>query len=153
VQHLSLVAAEDVMIDVTKYGLNTKTSADVSATDKFIPLPAGLIGTFAPVAGTQYYMTLWGKGTSREVVRVLGISGSKIHVDRGIDQTAAQAWPAGTCIGFDWNPSQLCEMWSSCSGNPTDVMAPGTYCIECTSCITVDAEGRITNIDGAVKQC
>lgn len=141
------------MIDVTKYGLSTKTSSDIKATDKFIPLPVGVAGTFAPTAGTHYYMTLWGKGTNREVVRVVGLSGNKIAVERGIDHTSAQDWPAGTCIGFDWNPTQLCEMWRSCNGDPGAVMAPGTYCIECTSCITVDASGRITSIDGAEKQC
>lgn len=141
------------MIDVSKYGLNTKISSDVTATDSFIPLPAGLIGTFTPVAGTHYYMTLWGKGTNREVVRVTAVSGNKIVVDRGIDQTAPQAWPAGTCIGFDWNPTQLCEMWSACGNGLDNVMAPGTYCIECTSCLTVNATGQITAIDGATKQC
>lgn len=141
------------MIDVSKYGLSTKTASDVKAGDKFIPLPTGLIGAFTPVAGTQYYLTLWGNGTKREVVRVTGVSGNKIAVDRAIDQTSPQDWPAGTCISFDWNPTQLCEMWQSCNGDPNDVMAPGTYCIECTSCITIDASGRITDIDGAVKQC
>lgn len=141
------------MIDVSKYGLSTKTSADVNAGDKFIPLPAGLIGAFTPVAGTHYYLTLWGKGTKREVVRVLSVSGSKLYVDRGVDQTADQDWPAGTCINFDWNPTQLCEMWQACANGTENVMAPGTYCIECTSCITVNAAGQITDIDGAVKQC
>lgn len=141
------------MIDVSKYGLSTKTAADILATDAFIPLPVGLAGAFMPTAGTHYYLTLWGNGTRREVVRVLGIGGNKLRVVRGIDQTRAQAWPSGTCINFDWNPSQFCEMVESCSGGSTAIMAPGIYCIECNSCLTIDAMGRITNIDGAIKQC
>ena len=77
--------------------------------------------------------------------------GDMLEVRRGEDHTLIQEFPAGACFVVEWNPAQLCEFVQSCVNGESPVMSPGTYCLECNTCIDVDAYGRITKIDGVEK--
>ena len=141
------------MIDTSKYGLSTKLSASIGPSDQFLMVSQGLAGAMVPASGTHYYLTLKGSGSKREIVLVNGATGNKLHVERGVDGTTAQSWTAGSCIYFDWNPAQLCEMISQCNDGVTGCITPGCYTMTCDTIITVDAAGHITHIDGEVKPC
>lgn len=139
------------MIDVTKLNRQTKLMASVTATDTFVRVPTGLGAVLRPASGTHYYATIY-SGTRREIVLVTGASGDQLTVTRATDNTVAQSFPSGSCFIIEWNPAQLCEwVTEGCVQALKPVMAPGTYCLECTSCIEVDAAGRITAINGATK--
>ncbi|PHM52100.1 hypothetical protein [Xenorhabdus sp. KK7.4] len=142
------------MIDKTKYALSTTLSMNIGPSDQFLMVALGLAGAMTPAAGTHYYLTMKGIGSKREVVLVNGASGNKLHVERGTDSTVAQSWPAGTCLYFDWNPAQLCEMIAQCTDKGIGgCITPGCYALSCDTIITVDAAGHITHIDGEAKPC
>lgn len=138
------------VIDATKLNLQTKVTRKVVATDLFLYLNTGMGAYFKPADGTHYYGTLY-SGVKREIVLVTGASGDMLEVRRGEDHTLIQEFPAGACFMVEWNPAQLCEFVQSCVNGESPVMSPGTYCLECNTCIDVDAYGRITKIDGVEK--
>lgn len=139
------------MIDASKLNLQTKVTRKVSASDRFLYLNTGLGASFKPVEGTHYYATLYSGVAKREIVLVTAASGDMLEVQRGEDGTLEQEFPAGSCLIVEWNPAQLCEFVQTCVTGESPVMSPGVYCLECNTCITVDAYGRITKIDGVEK--
>ena len=141
------------MIDVSKYGLSTKLASAIGPNDLFLMVNEGLAGAMTPAAGTHYYLTLEGPASRREIVLVTGATGTKIYVERGVDNTDALSWPAGTCLYFGWNPAQLCEQVSSCLSGTTSCIKPGCYRLTCDTVITLNAAGQITNIDGEAEEC
>lgn len=104
---------------------------------------------FQVPAGDHYYLTLR-DSSAREVVRVDATNGRILTIVRGVDNTAARQWAAGTCVAVEWNPLQLREFMESVQQDcePTGVPA-GTFCLSCNTCITVNECGRITQINGA----
>lgn len=138
------------MIDASKLNLQTKVTRKVSVTDLFLYLNTGMGTYFKPANGTNYYGTLY-SGAKREIVLVTGASGDMLEVRRAQDGTVEHEFPAGACFIVEWNPAQLCEFVQSCVKGESPVMSPGTYCLECNTCIDVDAHGRITKIDGVTK--
>ena len=139
-----------MLIDATKINLSTKLSRAISAADQFLYVTPGTGQALKPASGTEYYATLYA-GMKREIVRVTGVSGDIFAVARGEDNTTPLDFPGGTCLVVEWNPAQLCTFVQSCLQGEKPVMSPGTYCLECTTCIDVDAYGRITKIDGVTK--
>lgn len=137
------------MLSVQNWG-NKSTLAQgiVAASDKLV-LPNGAARLFRLSNQTHYYLTLRNSGR-REVVRVVGAFGNELMVERGQDGTLPQVFPPGTCIEVEWNPQQLREFifLVQSTTEPTGVN-PGTYCMDCTTCLTVNAAGQIVNINGA----
>ena len=139
------------MLDIAKWGMTSATVTRLSPASRQLVLPTGVGGQFIPAAGTHYNLTLR-RGNRREVVDVTGGTGDTLFIARGMDHTVPMEWPAGTCVSVEWNPEQLCEFVHDCTGAAQPgIIAPGVYCLDCATCITVDAAGRITNIDGAEK--
>lgn len=104
---------------------------------------------FAVPAGQWYYLTVR-YNQRREVVQVQGLVDGKLQVTRAQDGTSEQSWPAGACVEVEWNPQQLREfLWQVGAGTEPTGVNPGTYCLDCTSCLTVNAAGQITRVDGA----
>lgn len=139
-----------MILDVSKMNLSTKLSQAISSVDEFVHVTPGTGVRFKPLEGTEYYATLYA-GTRREIVRVTGAAGDTLHVVRGEDHTLPLDLPGGTCFIVEWNPAQLCAFVQTCVSAEKPVMAPGTYCLECNTCIEVDAYGRIIKIDGVEK--
>lgn len=147
---MTLNVEDAEMIDASKLNLQTKVSRRVASEDKFIYVTPGTGTYFKPVEGTHYYATLY-SGATREIVLVTAASGDLLEVTRGEDSTTPHEFASGACLIVEWNPAQLCEFVQSCVAGEKPSMAPGTYCLECTTCITVDAYGRITEIDGVTR--
>lgn len=141
-----------VMIDASKFYLRTILANDVQPSDQFITVAAGAVTRFKPAEGTHYYLTIGGGSGVIEVVRVTATSGNRLFVERGLDGTEARAWKSSTCISFQWNPLQLCEMINSCRPEPTCFM-PGKYKITCDSVLEVAADGRLVSINGEGSLC
>jgi len=136
------------MLDASKIGRLTKTIEKIAPGDSVLRLQNGVSQYFAPASGAHYYATLV-DGHRREIVQVTGGSGTELYISRGQDDTDPLHFPAGTCVIVEWNPAQLCEFMKQCVDGSGPVISPGTFCLDCTTCITVDAGGRITDIDGA----
>lgn len=136
-------------LSTTQWGLSTVLSASIQAEATGLKISVVNAAAFHPAPGTHYYLTLRADGR-REVVRVVGAAGTTLVVQRGQDGTAASWWPQGACLSVEWNPQQLREFIEQVGAGtePTGVV-PGTYCLDCTSCLSVNAAGQITSINGA----
>lgn len=136
-------------LSTTQWGRTTTLSDAVQADDTILPIAPADAAALAVAPGTHYYLTL--RNTGRlEVVRVVGSVGNELMVERGQDGTTAQSWPIKTCAVVEWNPQQLREFIDAVgSGTEPSGVAPGTYCLNCTSCLTINAAGQITAVDGA----
>ena len=137
------------MLDVTNYGNTGKLGGAVTATQTVLPLVAGTGNLFSLAASTHYWLTIR-SGAAMERVKVTARVGDTLVVaGRGMDGTTATAWNANACLSVEWNPTQLCEFVQQCTAGiplPSSV-TPGTFCLDKCTCITVDATGRITNIN------
>ena len=137
-------------MDASKHGLTTKLQASASASDDTLVIPQSDFNQFIPADGDYYYATLY-TSTAREIVIVRGVQGGRLRVTRGQDGTTPITLPAGSCLKAEWNPAALREFIAS-MGQPENTISPGVYCINCTTCLTLSGDGRITNVDGA-EQC
>lgn len=137
------------MLSVRNWGNKSTLALGITATDDYITLAPGAEQLFPISTGEHFYLTLRTE-TKREVVLVTGGVGRQRQVERGQDGTAIQSFPAGTCIEVEWNPAQLREFVASvrCGTEVTGV-SPGTYCLGCTTCITVNAAGQVVSINGS----
>lgn len=140
------------MLDVSKWGNSSTLARSITAQDKLISVALGSGHKFKVPEKNYFYATMRAHGVV-EHVKVVASSGDTLTVLRGQDNTVAQPFPAGTCIEIEWNPAQLCEYVAQCSTGlgPTGVV-PGTYCMTCDTCFEVNAEGRITSVNGS-KAC
>jgi hypothetical protein len=141
-----------VLLIAGKYGIADNLSDAVNQTQDTLPLPIGHGAQYRPMAvGSYFYLTIKGAG-KHEVVKVTDCIGDTLYVVRGQDGTLAQSFPDKSCLKVDWNPAQLCEFVQQCTGNTVlPVAHPGTYCLDCTTCITINAQGQITAVNGAAK--
>lgn len=137
-------------MDVNKIGLSTQLTRALATTDSKVYIKSTDWPALIPTDGTHYYATIYKSGTQREHVLVRGIADGGLLVDRGQDGTVPLNFPYGSCLKVEWNPAQLTEYIEQ-SGIPTTFASPGVYCLDCTSCLTIDAQGRITNVDGVDK--
>ena len=137
------------MLDVTNYGNTGKLGGAITSTQTVLPLVAGSGALFGLATGTHYWLTIR-NGSAIERVKVTARVGETLIVaGRGMDGTTAAAWNAGACLSIEWNPTQLCEFTQQCmAGTPLpSAVTPGTFCLDKCTCITIDASGRITNIN------
>lgn len=135
------------MLDAAKWGLSGKLLDAMPATADHLQVAVRDAARYVPAAGTGYYLTLR-TGGHVEVVYVTSVVGSKVYVRRGEDDTEVRAWPAGTCVAFEWNPAQLKDFLADQVQGDTPTITPGTYCLNCNTCLTLDASGRITEVNG-----
>lgn len=140
------------MFDIRKWGSRSELAGAVMPADTKIRLVRDTGVRFLVPKGGWFYATLSAGGVV-EHVRVERTEGDVLYVVRGRDKTEPQAWFAGTCIQVKWNPAQLCEQISSCTEGPDLFDTAGTHCLGCSSCITVDARGRVTAIDTGDSTC
>ncbi len=136
-------------LSTTQWGRTSVLSSAATADDTTLSIAPADAAGLAVAPGTHYYLTLR-SGSRREVVRVVGSVATELLVERGQDGTTPQSWPILTCVVVEWNPLQLREFIESIGAGtePTGV-APGTYCVDCTTCLTINAAGQITAVDGA----
>lgn len=132
------------MIHAKKIGLRSKLTRGISPTDTLIRVEKLML--LNPENG-HYWLTL-DDGQSREFVCVTESVSGGLAVIRGVDDTVPRSFPAGTCISVQWNESALDEFINS-RGLPTPIVSPGVYCLQCTTCITINDQGQIVKIDGA----
>nr|DAK40122.1 MAG TPA: tail fiber protein [Caudoviricetes sp.] len=139
-------------INVSKWSSHSKLSKPVGITDTELPIRFGEGVRFHVPCEDYFYATIRSHG-KYEHVKVLAVKGDVLHVVRGQDNTAAQSWPAESCVEVEWNPAQLCEFSRQCvlGTAPTTVDA-GVYCLDCNTCITIGEDGRITAVNGE-KSC
>ena len=134
------------MLNMKNYGHVGRIAAPVSPADALIRVTPG--ASFAVPSGDHYYLTIR-DGQRREVVRVTRTAGEALAVDRGQDGTLALYWSVGACVEVEWNPQQLREFVANIA--QSNIMSPGTYCLGCSTCITVNSAGQITSINGEEK--
>lgn len=137
------------MLNVTNWGSEAKLYAPLAKTDHELQVSPHDALRFQVPAGSWYYLTLR-QGPRREVVRVVGAVGRILTVERAQDGTARQDFEAGACLSVEWNVQQLREFIEQigAGAEPTGV-APGTYCLDCTTCIEVNAAGQLVSVNGA----
>ena len=137
------------MLNVNNYGNTGELAATAEATDTSLVVRSFDAPKFNTPAGSHYYLTIR-QDARREVVLVTGVLGTNLTVVRAEDGTTAQRFTAGACITVEWNPAQLLEFLGAGPGGCTAVPGvAGTYCLGCTTCITVDGCGRVTQVNGA----
>lgn len=133
------------MLNTINYGASGTLAASISESDTEIRVSSP--SRFSVPSGDHYYLTLKENGR-REVVRVFGSSGDRLQVERGRDNTTAQSFTQKACLAVEWNPAQLREF--NQAGSPAaGVVAAGTYCLDCTTCIDINSAGQITAVNGA----
>lgn len=134
------------MLNVTNMGNVSNLLRSISPTDKLLYLSPGEGSRFSVPSGDHFYVTLRTEGR-REFVRVNAVTGDTLSVERGQSSTA-QSFPAGACVIEEWCPPQMGEFIAlkSAGLGPSGV-EPGTYCLNCNTCIDVDATGRITHVN------
>lgn len=137
------------MLNVTNWGSETKLYATLDKLDTELQVMPHDALRFHVPPGSWYYLTLR-RGPRREVVRVVGAVGRTLTVERGQDGTVRQDFEAGTCVSVEWNVAQLREFIEQigAGAEPTGV-APGTYCLDCTTCIEVNEAGQLVSVNGA----
>lgn len=137
------------MLNVTNWGNEAKLYAPLAKTDHELQVSPHDALRFQVPAGSWYYLTLR-QGPRREVVRVVGSVGRILTIERAQDGTARQDFEAGACLSVEWNVQQLREFIDQVGGGaePTGVQ-PGTYCLDCTTCIEVNAAGQLVSVNGA----
>lgn len=139
------------MLDVTKLNKSTKLTRPMQLGDGFMYIDPAVIPYFVPAEGAYYYATVGRADTAHEIVRVEGyVSGFGLRVKRGVDNTNAMLHPQGTCVNILWNPQQLLDFLNGRLGSKP-IIAEGVYCLDCNSCITVNADGTIAEINGVDK--
>lgn len=137
------------VLDKSKWSIASKLAQAMSPTDTIMRISTSDLARFKPESNTHYYLTI--RSCSRfEVVRVTAARSDGLCVDRGIDNTTATDWPVGSCISFEWNPSQLCEFVAGC-GHAGTTGITGTVCTDCSTCLTL-VDGVIVGQEGG-KPC
>jgi len=137
-----------IVLNTSNWGNSGHLGAALAAaaTELMLAYNDGL--RFAVPMGDHYYLTIR-EGDRREVVRVTSASGQRLTIVRAQDGTQAQAFAIGACVEVEWNPQQLREFLEGIVTGCESVVTPGTYCLTCNTCVTVNACGQITSINGA----
>jgi hypothetical protein len=139
------------MLSIKPFGLVTELSKQITAKDNVITVPVGDGIRFKVPSTDHFYITVRNGGI-REYMKVTSVNGDKFHVERGQDETTASSFPKGSCVKVEWNPSQLCEFVSSCTGGEVKkTIEPQTICWTCDTCIEIDEGGHIIGVNGSDK--
>lgn len=139
-------------INVSKWSARSALAAAVDTNDEALVLEYGTGPRFRLAREEDYFYATIRSAGKFEHVKVLRVAGDTLHIVRGQDSTEAQSWPSGACIEVEWNPAQVCEFTRQCVlGQTPTTVAPGTYCLDCNTCITIGSDGRITAVDGEKK--
>lgn len=137
------------MLTTKNWGYSSKLATSLPLGENEVRLPATDLSHFQVNAGEHYYLTIRQPGRI-EVVQVTSSLNGRLQVVRAQDNTQAQYWAAGSCVEVEWNPLQLKEFLEQIGrGTPPSGVNPGTYCLDCTTCLTVNGAGQITRVDGA----
>lgn len=137
------------MLNTNFWGINSKLSTAITPRDTQIKLPLGDGSKFRMADTDHFYLTLRNGGV-REVVKVVARHGDTLSVERGQDNTTAQAFGADSCASVEWNPAQLCEFVKGCVGGCTNI-TPQTFVVGCGTAIEINECGNIININGSEK--
>lgn len=136
------------MLDVTKLFLSTKLTKALSIQDDFMYVNPAIIPAWIPADGAYYY-ALIENGVAREIVRVTGyIAGKGLIISRAQDNTTVTNFPSGSCINVVWNPQQLLDFLDGQQKTKPQIK-PDTYCLDCNSCIKIEADGTISEVIGS----
>lgn len=136
------------MLDVTKLFLNTKITKPLSIQDGFMYVNPAIVAAWTPADGAYYY-ALIENGVAREIVRVTGyLAGKGLIIDRGQDNTHPVSFPSGACVNVVWNPQQLLDFLEG-RQKPLPQIKPDTYCLDCNTCIKIEADGTISEVIGS----
>lgn len=136
------------MLDVTKLYLNTKITKPLTIQDNFMYVNPAIVAAWTPADGAYYYAMIE-NGSAREYVRVTGyIAGKGLVIARGQDHTTPVNFPSGSCVSVVWNPQQLLDFLGG-QQKPLPQIKPDLYCLDCNTCIRVEADGSISEIIGS----
>lgn len=139
------------MLDVTKLFLSTKLTKSLSIQDDFMYINPAIVSAWIPADGAYYY-ALIENGVSREIVRVTGyLSGKGLIIQRGTDNTTVTSFPSGSCINVVWTPQQLLDFLDG-RQKPLPQIKPDVYCLDCNTCVRIEADGTISEVIGS-QQC
>ena len=90
-------------------------------------------------------------GAAREIVRVTGyMAGKGLIVSRAQDNTTPTSFPNGACVSVVWTPQQLLDFLGGQQA-PQPQMVPATYCLDCNTCIKIEADGTISEVIGSTS--
>ena len=138
------------MLDVTKLFLNTKLTKPLAVTDGFMYIDPAIVAAWTPAPGAYYY-ALIENGAAREIVRVTGyMAGKGLIVSRAQDNTTPTSFPNGACVSVVWTPQQLLDFLGGQQA-PQPQMVPATYCLDCNTCIKIEADGTISEVIGSTS--
>lgn len=141
------------MLYVANWGAKSTLSLDVTPTDTTISIPTPNNLLFTPPAGDHVYITVR-SGNKFERMKVVDTHLGKLIVERGVDNTTPKSFYAGACVTIEWNPAQLCEYVRNCmDGVPDRCVTPQTVCMDCNTCLEVDASGHIVSINKGTGLC
>lgn len=132
----------------SKWGLSTKIVGALNTGDTFLKVPSDVLSAWIPASGTQYYATLRSGGQIEHVLVKGYIAGRGLLVARAQDGTTVGNFPAGSCISVEWNPQQLLDFLDNKPDVKPKIQA-GVHCIGCNTCLTIEADGTISAINGA----
>lgn len=139
------------MLDVSKLNKSTKITQAMNITQDYMNIDPALLPYWIPASGAYYYATVGSLGSVFEIVKVIGhVSGRGLVIVRGQDNTNAMPHNNGACLNVVWNPQQLLDFLDG-RQQPKPIIPAGVYCLDCNSCITVNADGTISAISGVDK--
>jgi hypothetical protein len=138
------------MLNASMVGAKSSLALPLAAADTLLTLPSGHAARYSPGLNNHTYLTVRGAGGAVERIKVGPALGDVMPIiGRAADSTAAQAFPAGSCVTFEWTPSMVCEQMSNCNGiqSVTPIsLVPGTLCMASCDCVEYDSAGRITKV-------
>lgn len=135
------------MYTAKKWGVRSTLAAPLMPGNTHVAVVDGHAARFFTGDHSDWYYLTIRHNDNFEVVKLVDVINGALVIERAHDQTEARQWPAGACIGFEWNPAQVCEHIRTCVlGFESAGIRPGTYCMECVTCIDVNKYGQITGI-------
>lgn len=133
--------------DANKLGERSALASPLQIDAASLAVVFGHGGRFAVPPGGDYELTIR-SGFEREIVKVTAQAGDVLQIQRAQAGTVARAWGQGSCVEIEPTAGNFCAAVMLCAG-PQIEIAPGQVCMSDCVCLTLTADGRISNVEVA----
>jgi hypothetical protein len=83
-------------------GFNTFSTGAISSGSGLLPIDSNVAAAFAVQLGANYTFASISDGINYEIIKIDGVSGANLVIERAQDGTTASAFPIGSCIRYVW---------------------------------------------------
>lgn len=133
--------------DANKLGERSMLASPLQIDGTSLVVNFGHGGRFAVPPDGDFELTIR-SGFDREIVKVTAQAGDVLRIQRAQSGTAARAWGLGSCVEIEPTAGNFCAAVMLCAG-PQIELSPGQVCMSECVCLTLTADGRISNVEVA----